>query len=151
MSESSGLTNRYAKALYELAEEKKLVSKIVKDFQEIKTLLENGQKEKESHIEEEKEITEEEKLQLEDWKKSKENKSSFQKIKNLWELSDDHKSNYQPDLKRGFSRFLNRIKKEKNKPQVGRNRRKTHHRNTHHHRFRFAESAHKTIGRRSGQ
>ena len=42
MSESSGLTNRYAKALYELAEEKKLVSKIVKDFQEIKTLLENN-------------------------------------------------------------------------------------------------------------
>ena len=42
MSESSGLTNRYAKALYELAAEKKLVSKIVKDFQEIKTLLENN-------------------------------------------------------------------------------------------------------------
>ena len=35
MSESSGLTNRYAKALLELAAEKKLVSKIVKDFQEI--------------------------------------------------------------------------------------------------------------------
>ena len=42
MSESSGLTNRYAKALYELAAEKKLVSKTVKDFQEIKTLLENN-------------------------------------------------------------------------------------------------------------
>jgi F-type H+-transporting ATPase subunit delta len=42
MSESSGLTNRYAKALLELAAEKKLVSKIVKDFQEIKTLLENN-------------------------------------------------------------------------------------------------------------
>jgi F-type H+-transporting ATPase subunit delta len=42
MSESSGLTNRYAKALYELAAEKKIVSKIVKDFQEIKTLLENN-------------------------------------------------------------------------------------------------------------
>jgi F-type H+-transporting ATPase subunit delta len=42
MSESSGLASRYAKALYELAAEKKLVSKIVKDFQEIKTLLENN-------------------------------------------------------------------------------------------------------------
>ena len=42
MSESSGLTGRYAKALYELAEEKKLVSKIVEDFQDIKTLLENN-------------------------------------------------------------------------------------------------------------
>ena len=29
MSESSGLTNRYAKALYELAAEKKIVSKIL--------------------------------------------------------------------------------------------------------------------------
>ena len=42
MSESSGLTGRYAKALYELATEKKLVSKIVKDFHDIKTLLENN-------------------------------------------------------------------------------------------------------------
>ena len=41
MSESSGLTNRYAKALYELAAEKNIVSKIVKDFQEIKMLLES--------------------------------------------------------------------------------------------------------------
>ena len=42
MSESSGLTGRYAKALYELATEKKLISKIVEDFQDIKTLLENN-------------------------------------------------------------------------------------------------------------
>jgi F-type H+-transporting ATPase subunit delta len=42
MIESSGLTGRYAKALYELALEKKLVSKIVKDFHDIKTLLENN-------------------------------------------------------------------------------------------------------------
>ena len=42
MSESSGLTGRYAKALYELAAEKKIVSKIVEDFQDIKTLLENN-------------------------------------------------------------------------------------------------------------
>ena len=42
MSESSGLTGRYAKALYELAAEKKLISKIVDDFQDIKTLLENN-------------------------------------------------------------------------------------------------------------
>ena len=42
MSESSGLTGRYAKALYELAAEKKLISKIVEDFQDIKTLLENN-------------------------------------------------------------------------------------------------------------
>ena len=45
MSESSGLTGRYAKALYQLAEEKKLVSKIVKDFQDIKALLENNKNE----------------------------------------------------------------------------------------------------------
>ena len=32
MIESSGLTGRYAKALYELAVEKKLVSKIVERF-----------------------------------------------------------------------------------------------------------------------
>ena len=42
MIESSGLTGRYAKALYELATEKKLVSKIVKDFHDIRTLLENN-------------------------------------------------------------------------------------------------------------
>jgi F-type H+-transporting ATPase subunit delta len=42
MSESSGLAGRYAKALYELAAEKKIVSKIVQDFQDIKTLLENN-------------------------------------------------------------------------------------------------------------
>ncbi|MDC0530662.1 ATP synthase F1 subunit delta [Alphaproteobacteria bacterium] len=42
MIESSGLTGRYAKALYELATEKKLVSKIVKDFHDIKKLLENN-------------------------------------------------------------------------------------------------------------
>ena len=42
MSESSGLTGRYAKALYELAAEKKLVSKIVNDFQDIKVLFENS-------------------------------------------------------------------------------------------------------------
>lgn len=42
MSESSGLTGRYAKALYELASEKKLISRIVEDFQDIKTLLANN-------------------------------------------------------------------------------------------------------------
>ena len=42
MSESSGLTGRYAKALYELAAEKKLIPRIVEDFQDIKTLLENN-------------------------------------------------------------------------------------------------------------
>ena len=42
MSESSGLSGRYAKALYQLAEEKKLVSKIVKDFHDIKALLESN-------------------------------------------------------------------------------------------------------------
>ncbi len=39
MSGSSGLSGRYAKALYELAAEKKIISKIVKDLQSLKTLL----------------------------------------------------------------------------------------------------------------
>ena len=38
----SGLTGRYAKALYELADENKIVSKIVKDFTELKSLLETN-------------------------------------------------------------------------------------------------------------
>jgi F-type H+-transporting ATPase subunit delta len=42
MSESSGLAGRYGKALYELATEKKVVSKIVDDFHNIKNLLENN-------------------------------------------------------------------------------------------------------------
>ncbi len=39
MSVSSGLSGRYAKALYELAEEKKILTKIVDDFIGLKKLL----------------------------------------------------------------------------------------------------------------
>ena len=39
MSVSSGLSGRYAKALYELAEEKKILTKIVDDFMGLKKLL----------------------------------------------------------------------------------------------------------------
>ena len=39
MSGSSGLSGRYAKALYELAAEKKIISKIVSDFESLKLLL----------------------------------------------------------------------------------------------------------------
>ena len=42
MSGSSGLSGRYAKALYELAAEKKIISKIVKDFEALKTLLKSN-------------------------------------------------------------------------------------------------------------
>jgi F-type H+-transporting ATPase subunit delta len=40
--QTSGLTGRYAKALYELADEKKSISKIVKDFEDLKSLLETN-------------------------------------------------------------------------------------------------------------
>jgi transmembrane sensor len=66
------------------------------------------------------EITEKEKLQLDEWKKTKENYNSFQKVKNLWKLSEDRKISYQPNLKIGFGKFIDRIKKEQNKQQVGR-------------------------------
>ena len=39
MSVSSGLSGRYAKAIYELAEEKKILTKIVDDFIKLKKLL----------------------------------------------------------------------------------------------------------------
>jgi len=39
MSVSSGLSGRYAKAIYELAEEKKILTKIVDDFMKLKKLL----------------------------------------------------------------------------------------------------------------
>ena len=39
MSVSSGLSGRYAKAIYELAEEKKILTKIVDDFIRLKKLL----------------------------------------------------------------------------------------------------------------
>ncbi len=39
MSGSSGLSGRYAKALHELATEKKITSKIVKDFESLKGIL----------------------------------------------------------------------------------------------------------------
>ena len=42
MSGSSGLSGRYAKALYELAAEKKIISKIVKDFISLKSLLKSN-------------------------------------------------------------------------------------------------------------
>ena len=42
MSVSSGLSGRYAKAIYELAEEKKILTKIVDDFMSLKTLLEES-------------------------------------------------------------------------------------------------------------
>jgi len=42
MSGSSGLSGRYAKALYELAAEKKIISKIVKDFESLKALLKSN-------------------------------------------------------------------------------------------------------------
>ena len=42
MSVSSGLSGRYAKALYELAEEKKILSKIVDDFMKLKKLIEEN-------------------------------------------------------------------------------------------------------------
>ena len=41
MSVSSGLSGRYAKAIYELAEEKKILTKIVDDFISLNKLLEN--------------------------------------------------------------------------------------------------------------
>ena len=42
MSVSSGLSGRYAKAMYELAEEKKILTKIVDDFMKLKKLLEES-------------------------------------------------------------------------------------------------------------
>ena len=42
MSVSSGLSGRYAKAIYELAEEKKILTKIVDDFTKLKKLLEES-------------------------------------------------------------------------------------------------------------
>ena len=42
MSVSSGLSGRYAKAIYELAEEKKILTKIVNDFISLKKLLEES-------------------------------------------------------------------------------------------------------------
>ena len=42
MSVSSGLSGRYAKAIYELAEEKKILTKIVDDFISLKKLLEDS-------------------------------------------------------------------------------------------------------------
>ena len=42
MSVSSGLSGRYAKAIYELAEEKKILIKIVDDFTSLKKLLEES-------------------------------------------------------------------------------------------------------------
>ena len=39
MSVSSGLSGRYAKAIYELAEEKKILTKIVDDFIASKSYL----------------------------------------------------------------------------------------------------------------
>ena len=42
MSGSSGLSGRYAKALYELAAEKKIISRIVEDFESLKALLKSN-------------------------------------------------------------------------------------------------------------
>ena len=42
MSVSSGLSGRYAKAIYELAEEKKILTKIVDDFIGLQKLLEDS-------------------------------------------------------------------------------------------------------------
>ena len=42
MSVSSGLSGRYAKAIYELAEEKKILTKIVDDFMSLKKLFEEN-------------------------------------------------------------------------------------------------------------
>ncbi len=42
MSGSSGLSGRYAKALYQLAKDNKTISKIVKDFEGLKDLLQNN-------------------------------------------------------------------------------------------------------------
>ena len=42
MSVSSGLSGRYAKAIYGLAEEKKILKKIVDDFMKLKKLLEES-------------------------------------------------------------------------------------------------------------
>ena len=42
MSVSSGLSGRYAKAMYELAEEKNILSKIVDDFIKLKKLLDEN-------------------------------------------------------------------------------------------------------------
>ena len=42
MSVSSGLSGRYAKAIYELAVEKKIISKVVDDFVILKKLLEES-------------------------------------------------------------------------------------------------------------
>ena len=43
MSVSSGLSGRYAKAIYELAEEKKILTKIVDDFTSLKKLLKENE------------------------------------------------------------------------------------------------------------
>ena len=45
MSVSSGLSGRYAKAIYELAEEKKILTKTVDDFIRLKKLLEEYESE----------------------------------------------------------------------------------------------------------
>ena len=42
MSVSSGLSGRYAKAIYELAEEKKILTKIIDDVMSLKKLLEES-------------------------------------------------------------------------------------------------------------
>ena len=42
MSVSSGWSGRYAKAMYELAKEKKVLTKIVDDFIRLKKLLEES-------------------------------------------------------------------------------------------------------------
>jgi F0F1-type ATP synthase, delta subunit (mitochondrial oligomycin sensitivity protein) len=42
MGVSSGLSGRYAKAIYELAEEQKILTKIVDDFVRLKKLLEES-------------------------------------------------------------------------------------------------------------
>ena len=42
MSGSSGLSGRYAKALYELARDSKVIPSIVKDFESIKNLIQNN-------------------------------------------------------------------------------------------------------------
>lgn len=66
------------------------------------------------------EITEDEKVQLDEWLKSEENLSSFQRLKKLWSLMENYKNDYQPDYEKDLERFLNRIRKEKSaKHSVG--------------------------------
>ena len=58
------------------------------------------------------EITEGEKVQLDEWTKSEENLNSFQRLKKLWSLMGNYKNDYQPDYEKGLENFLSRLRKD---------------------------------------